>query len=125
MPSLSCSMAIVLVIEGHCKSAAELLAGLNLVTLIARGDKINQHLQSAYNGVRFHYALAGLDPPEFDWHYHSKTLMLSAIRIILGDDSMAEILKALGGWQAVSFLDHIMMVILLLLRLSYVLIKAA
>lgn len=122
---LSCSLAAVSIIHGHRDSVIELLVDLNLVTLVARADKINEYLQSAYNGVRFQYAQRELDPPKFDWHYDPKTLMPLAIRIILEDDSMTEILKALSDWQAVSALDHIMMVGLLVLLARRALIKAA
>jgi len=85
---------------------------LNPATLVARADKINEYLQLAFNALRYQYAQRELEPPEFEWNYDSKTLILSAIRIILDDDSMAEILMALCGWQAARSLDHIMMVIL-------------
>ena len=110
--SLLCSLAVIPVVQGHCNSAFELLVGLNPATLVARADKINEHLQSAYNGLRYQYAQQGLAPSDFDWHYDPKALTLPAIRLILRDDSMAEILKGLRDWQAASSLNHIMTVIL-------------
>jgi hypothetical protein len=105
----SCSLAIQIFVSDYLIPIRHLLVGLNPIRLVAHADRINNLLHCAKNRLSYEYLVRGVEPPLFPWHYDSAWSTSVIYRIVQQPVTRANIM-GLHGWQASSFLDHIVTV---------------
>jgi hypothetical protein len=103
---LTCSSVIQAFVSESINPVCHLLVDHNPIVLVASADRINDLLHRAINKLSYGYLVFGVEPPHFPWYYDS-TWSIPTICGIIQRPILRDGVLELRGWQASSFLDHI------------------
>ena len=103
---LTCSSVIQTFVSEYINPVCHLLVDHNAILLVANADRINDLLHRAINRLSYGYLVFGMEPPHFPWYYDS-TWSIPTICGIIQRPILRDGVLGLRGWQASSFLDHI------------------